>query len=196
MSLHTICESDECTFISKSNEELGNHTESNHSMKTNQMVTVNAASIKCFLCKERFETMLELEWHTETEHEETSCTSCTFVTYKLEELERHIVSSHSFPCVICKEVFNTSNSLNIHKSDTHKDEEAGCNQFDLPQRSSTPVEPYVCERCDNTYIDVCAYNKHTCSSAQEGSLHNCDQCEFKSNNVKDLVAHNLEVHRQ
>ena len=69
MSLHTICESNECTFVAKSNEELGNHTKCKHSVKTDKKVTDKHAGNECDLCKESFETMLDLEWHNETEHE-------------------------------------------------------------------------------------------------------------------------------
>ena len=202
MALHSICVSQKCKFVSKTTEELGTHTKKTHRQNTSQFEKTKCESEVCLQCNSKFETMLDLEWHTETEHEEPNlvthkCQKCTFVGNYLGELELHIITKHAFLCNICKEVFSFDSKLSLHMASSHQEDQSEVPLFcEAPPRTSTPVQNYTCERCEQSFPDDNTFSKHICSPQTKVSTATCDQCDFKSNNLNEFVSHIRELHRK
>ena len=199
MALHKICVAKKCNFASKSTENLGNHTKEFHSKVSGEI----ESNVKCAACKTQYDTQLELEWHIETEHEVQmmaiyNCLKCAFVGKSVEELELHILTKHAFLCDLCKEVFSCIAKLKEHTERSHiKEIENGVpSKVDHPPRSSTPVQCYNCEKCDQSFKDDNSFRNHISSHHREISTQSCDQCEFETNSVKEYVSHIIEVHRR
>ena len=84
---------------------LKEHREKFHEENNESGATV------CKQCDLNFRTLLELEWHEETElcqtKENYECQRCVHIAASENELEMHIVNEHTFPCCICKKVFTS-----------------------------------------------------------------------------------------
>ena len=64
------------------------------------LIHTEAPSFRCEECDSNFKSQLELEWHTETTHDENTqskelkCNQCEFKSRQDTELRKHIESSH------------------------------------------------------------------------------------------------------
>ena len=112
-----------------------------------------------------------------------------------KELDIHITKEHSFSCSVCKEVFSNNIKLKEH-IESHKDmPQDGLDEVsDSFPRSSTP-SLVKCDRCGKLFESQNAFETHICNPHPATPDVYCDQCDFKSTNVKDFVAHLLKEHK-
>ena len=144
--------------------------------------SIHESEVSCKICDIKFNNKLDLEWHVETEHEqnipcieEYKCKACAYGALSKEQLEMHIVSTHSFPCKQCNEMF-TQNTylthLETHTKPKQQMESARCDECNFESSSvkefvthlmeghNTKTVTYTCSFCDYSTVEKEALEEH------------------------------------
>ena len=122
-------------------------------------------------------------WERLHEHDGVKCLDCTYTASNQTDLIVHMAELHTFTCAECQESFKSKGILISHMQDHMRNNNS--------QRSSTPVQTYSCNKCEEIFTYSYLLNNHVCSPHAALS---CDQCGIKASNFKTLVAHLIEVH--
>ena len=98
----------------------------------------------CDVCRCHFRNGLDLEWHIETEHEQSNvstnskyCLPCSFVCTSQESLEMDILSEHAFLCRDCEKVIPNITKL----EETHSG--LNCTNCDQCESKASSVKSFV-----------------------------------------------------
>jgi hypothetical protein len=175
-----------CSFTCNASVEMEQHLVSEHEAQS------IPRTISCEKCSFTCNVRVELQFHLETQHEveeirqNFTCSDCTFIGFNQEQLELHTVSSHTFPCMICKDVFKSRDRLNQH-SITH---EPSVRIEIMPN----VVKPISCERCEYRCKFNIQLKKHVATKHAADYKFECNFCEFKSNVLMKMYEHKFVNH--
>ena len=156
-------------------------------------------SFDCKACEKTFDVELDLNTHKcEVYQERFPCHKCNVCSDTMLQLEWHIETEHeveAFPCDICKEECSSMEGLSLHIK-KHQDERINEEFSQLnADRASNPVQTGNCNNCGTTFKEDESFEKHICTNTHEVK-NICDQCEYESGNVHDFVSHVLQIHKR
>ena len=110
------------------------------------------------------------------------CKLCKFAAECKEDLEKHIVDNHVFPCKTCPSLFFQSmDLLLVHSNNYH---EQNLNR-----------KMIKCRKCEKGPMMNDEIKKHDCNEHKVELPVECDQCDFKGESTSDIVSHVISCHK-
>ena len=166
------------TFETKSNYIL--HMQSHQEPST----------FKCDKCGKSFNKQLELEWNTETEHEQQLSSN-----HQLPESNEEVTKTdHNdvemqplYSCELCD--YDTENIDDLRNHVQRNVHSFKNNSFQEIVDIEVPGEVYICGECCAKFETFQACESHT-----KNHLSKCYKCDFKSDDIKKLKAHERTEH--
>ena len=181
----TLYKCNSCAHVSPSTDDLKVHKTAQHEADKPQPVLEYFHS--CITCKYQTNDYNDLNEHINKEHRHDitsfKCCGCDNVFQTKLDLELHMKMKHEalktpqekihFVCTTCKFSCESESALEKHTSELHDHETFKCN---------------LCQRNISKESDL---TNHTCIASKDIK---CEQCDYRANNVSDIVTHILSTH--
>ena len=204
-----------CTFQTNEFSHLLEHTDNIHKRKADNNLLVADNAVKdaqtsdnieshvsdhtsplgCDICDQEHNSLLDLEWHMETEHNEVECFSCSRCTFNfntLSKLQEHIAQTHAHPCTKCDEILSSEGDLSLHFTSVHAAALPGvADNKESPVPEVPALTDIKCDQCSFVAADVTAIILHVRNDHTEEP---CQYCEHVANDREGLKDHMYETH--
>ena len=142
----------------------------------------------CEICDYMTNSIQDMIKHMETTHK-PKCDKCALVFETSEDLTQHIDIEHNILCKICDKNFGDKRSLEEHKKDTHSHvcqicDNIFCTEKELNEHNDAQHR-FPCQVCDQKFDNKSAIEKHMNTSHK---VH-CSTKNSEYNNQEDLTKH-------
>ena len=155
----------------------------------------------CQLCDTKWVSHISLEYHYVMEHKQKliACDICGNTFTSQNSIRDHVKKEHgkTFSCEICEKTFGSKTLMRVHVKNEHG-KTFSCDtcgeqfRFNLglrkhkSQAHKTEVKNYKCDDCDKSFPLIPKLDNHL---EELNHKLNCEHCDFKTNKVKYLKAH-------
>ena len=155
----------------------------------------------CQLCNQSFTTLLDLEWHEETEHDardESSqmgmkCQWCDYIATSDEANDQHKIANHTFPCDQCTLQFPSTDDLQeqskIH-SNNENPKDIECRYCDFKALNKQVMYDHI--ECDHIEFAMLA----SVFSNQADARDNFEQFKGELTNILNKIIDDQNVIKQ
>ncbi|XP_030831212.1 zinc finger protein 423 isoform X2 [Strongylocentrotus purpuratus] len=189
------------------------------SLSNHMKLHLNKPTVKCSVCPEVFQSVLEMQHHYFRVHSEAEvvekpktydCTKCGKNFPCLSNLQGHMRIHHEgkkYTCGECNKVFALARNLTIHMRSHSGEKPYQCPICDkrfarkenrkVHMQSHSGVRPFMCPHCGKMFSRKFHVQVHmrTHSKSRMTSTHQCEICQDNFTLAKNLRRHLKKVHK-
>ena len=158
-------------------------------------------------CEKKFKNLFVKRYHLCEQESKFACPLCDFMAITLDELYIHMEKNHTKKIEKCDYTTKDANNLVSHKQEKHFETIPNVEEMNQGETKETlenkPIqryitnlvlEPFLCERCEQSFANLNNVNTHTCNPQPPVTRVKCYQCSYIAPDVHSLVSHLLQVH--